>query len=224
LGLKVENGKQEIVLEAPQLISGQDSKWGYVAIDNDQIFGSGKKPTASFTVLGRFNCDQFEEDFREMVMSDYLFSLDRINGKRLWSYKGVVFNNTICVGDDYIYFVESRNKKAINDPDGRLRVDDFCAGPTFLVKLNKRNGGKEWEKIVQFPYQHIMYLAYSKGVLLITGSYIRGTMHIIPCLPLAVAQEKISGVIVTGRATASGITGLINQRLTVPMVSSGSTL
>ncbi len=175
LGLKVENGEQEIVLEAPQLISGQDSKWGYLALVDDQIFGSGKKSTASFTVLGRFNCDQFEEDFREMVMSDYLFSLDRISGKEFWTYRGVVFNSTITIGDDYIYFIESRNDKAVYDLDGRLRVDYFCDGPTFIVKLDKRTGKKEWEKEFQFPYEQIIYLAYSKSVLLVTGSYNKGS-------------------------------------------------
>ncbi len=175
LGLNVETGVQEIVLEAPQLVQGQDSKWGYLSLVDNQIFGSGKKQTASFTVLGRFNCDQFEEDFREMVMSDYLFSLDRISGKELWTYKGVVFNNTITIGDDYIYFIESRNDKAVNDLDGRLRVDYFCDEPTFIVKLNKRTGKKEWEKKFQFPFEQIMFLSYAKDVLLVTGSYNKGS-------------------------------------------------
>lgn len=175
LGLKVEDGEQDIVLEVPQLVQGQDSKWGYLSIVDDQIFGSGKKATASFTVLGRFNCDQFEEDFREMVMSDYLFSLDRISGATHWTYKGVVFNNTITIGGDYIYFIESRNDKAVTDLDGRLRVDYFCEDSNFIVKLDKRTGEKKWEKEFQFPYEQIMYLAYSKEVLLVTGSYNKGS-------------------------------------------------
>jgi len=107
-------------------------------------------------------------------MSDYLFSLDRMSGKKLWTYKGVVFNNTITIGDDYLYLIESRNDKAVHDLDGRLRVDHFCEGPTYIVKLNKRTGKKEWEKKFEFPFSQIMYLAYSKGVLLVTGSYNMG--------------------------------------------------
>jgi len=174
LGLNVENGNQDLVLEAPQIIPGQNSKWGYLAVVDNQIFGSGKKPEASFTVLGRFNCYQFEEDFREMVLSDYLFSLDRISGKKLWTYQGVVFNNTITIGDDYIYLIESRNDKAVNDLDGRIRVDYFCDNSTYIVKLNKRTGKKEWEKPFQFPFEQIMYLSYSKDVLLVSGSYNKG--------------------------------------------------
>jgi outer membrane protein assembly factor BamB len=171
LGFNVENGKQDIILEAPQLIPGQESKWGYLAIVNDQIFGSGKKSTASVTIVGRDNCDTFEGDYRDMITSDYLFSLDRNTGEKFWTYRGLVFNNTITIGGDYIYFIESRNPKAVSDFDGRLRVDRFCVGPTYIVKMNKRTGIKEWEKEFKFPYSQIMFLAFSDNILLVTGSF-----------------------------------------------------
>ncbi len=162
-------------MQAPQLIPGEYREWGYVALVDDQIFGSGKKKGASFTILGRFNCDQFEGDFREMVMSDYLFSLDRKSGETLWSYHdGVVFNNTITIGGDYIYFIKSLNDRAVNDPDGRLRIDYFCDGPTFIVKLDRRTGEKIWQKPYSFPFQQIMYLSFARNVLLATGSYNKG--------------------------------------------------
>ncbi|MCD6598936.1 MAG: PQQ-binding-like beta-propeller repeat protein, partial [Bacteroidales bacterium] len=132
LGFKVEDGDQDITLEVPQVVKGQESKWGYLAIVGDQIFGSGKKPNASVTTLGRDNCDAFEGDYRDMVSSDFLFSLDRITSEVLWTYRGLVFNNTITIGDDFMYLVESRNSKAVHDFDGRLRVDHFNEGPTYI--------------------------------------------------------------------------------------------
>ena len=174
-GFCVVDGTVEATLKAPQLFPKSERDWGYLAVVDEQIFGSGKKKNASFTVLGRFNCDQFEGDFREMVMSDYLFSLDRKSGAELWRYKnGVVFNNTITIGGDYLYLVESRNQKAISDLDGRLRVDEFCESGTFLIKLDRKTGAKMWEKSVEFPFSQIMYLSNSKGVLLVTGSYNKG--------------------------------------------------
>ena len=171
----VADGVNNITLMAPQLFSDSKRDWGYLAVVDDQIFGSGKRKGSSFSVLGRFNCTQFEGDFREMVMSDYLFSLDRNTGKELWRYKnGVVFNNTITVGDDFLYLIESRNKTATSDPDGRLRVDEFCETGTFLVKLNKRTGQMVWEKWVEYPFSQIMYLLNSNGVLLTTGSFNKG--------------------------------------------------
>ena len=32
LGFKVEDGDQDITLEVPQVVKGQESKWGYLAI------------------------------------------------------------------------------------------------------------------------------------------------------------------------------------------------
>jgi len=178
LGFKVEDGDQDITLEAPQVIPGQESKWGYLAIVGDQIFGSGKKPTASVTTLGRDNCDAFEGDYRDMVSSDYLFSLDRKTGEVLWTYRGLVFNNTITIGDDFMYIVESRNSKALHDFDGRLRVDHFNDGPTYIVKLDKKTGEKIWEKEFKFPYSQIMFLSFTKGTLLITGSFnVKSKVH-----------------------------------------------
>jgi len=178
LGFEVANGDQNITLEAPQVIPGQESKWGYLAVVDNQIFGSGKKTTASVTIVARNNCDAFEGDYRDMVSSDYLFSLDRLSGETLWTYKGLVFNNTITIGDDFIYFVESRNNKVVLNFDGRLRVDDFCEEPTYIVKLNKTTGEKMWEKEFKFPYSQIMFLSFTKGTLLVTGSFnIEANVH-----------------------------------------------
>lgn len=173
--MDVVTGKPELTYKMPQLISGEKREWGYLANVGEQIFGSGKKIGASFYKLGRFNSFQLEEDFRDMILSDYLFSVNRHNGKELWTYRnGVVFNNTITIGDGYIYFVESRNPKAVSDKDGRLRVDVFCESKTFVVKLDMRSGKKIWEKWFKFPFQQIMYLSYADNILLVTGSYNKG--------------------------------------------------
>jgi hypothetical protein len=82
-----------------------------------------------------------------------------------------VFNNTITIGDGFVYFVESRNQKAFNDFDGRMRIDHFCESETYIVKLNSKTGEKEWEKAFNFPFEQIMYLSFSENILLATGSY-----------------------------------------------------
>ena len=73
----VATGKHTCTLKMPQLIQKEKRIWGYLSNVDDQLFGSGKKLGASFTKLGRFNSIQLEEDFREMILSDYLFSMDR---------------------------------------------------------------------------------------------------------------------------------------------------
>lgn len=172
IGFDVDKGNEIVRLKVPQLIKGQTRDWGYTASIGDQIYGSAKKPGAQFTILGRFNCDDFEGDFRDMVTGDYLFSLNRYSGRVLWTYrKGVVFNNTITIGGDYIYFVESRNSLAFSDMEGRMQVDHFCKKDNYIVKLNRITGEKIWEKPYHFPFQQIMYLSFTDNILLVTGSY-----------------------------------------------------
>ncbi len=172
IGFDVEKGNEIVRLEVPQLIKGQKRDWGYIASVGDQIYGSAKKPGAQFTIIGRFNCDEFEGDFRDMVTGDYLFGMSRYSGRVLWTYKdGVVFNNTIAIGGDYIYFVETRNSMAISDLEGRMRVDTFCKSDNYIVKLNRITGEKIWEKPFHFPFQQIMYVSFADDILLVTGSY-----------------------------------------------------
>ncbi len=157
---------------APQLIQGQRREWGYLATVGEQLFGSGKRPGASFRELARLNSDELEGDFREMICSDYLFSMNRRNGGLKWTYQnGVMFNNTIAIGDGHLYLIESRNAKARSDNDGRMRVDFFCEGENYLIKLNQSTGEKIWEKAFRFPYSQIMYLSYAQEKLLVVGSY-----------------------------------------------------
>lgn len=167
----VTNGQVLRKLKAPQIASDRSFDWGYLSGNDVLLFGSGKIPGASFEILGRFNCDELEGDFREMVFSNYLFAVDRTSGRQRWIYQqGVVFNNTIVWDDDAIYFVESRNPKVTSDPDGRMRVDTFCASENFLVKLDAQRGVKIWEKPVKFPFQQIMYLSFAENLIIVTGS------------------------------------------------------
>jgi len=179
IGFDVAKGNEIVRLKVPQQMKGQTRNWGYIASIGDQIYGSAKKPGAQYTILGRFNCDDFEGDFRDMVTGDYLFSLNRYSGRILWTYrKGVVFNNTITIGGDYIYFVESRNSLAISDMEGRMQVDHFCKEDNYIVKLNRITGEKIWEKPYNFPFQQIMYLSFADNILLVTGSYnVRKHVH-----------------------------------------------
>ena len=172
IGFDVESGDERVRFDAPQPFPLNKHDWGYLATTGKQLFGTGKKAGSTFTILGRINCDDFEGDFREMVTADYLFSLDRHTGKELWTYQeGVVFNNTITIGNESIYFVESRNTKAFADFDGRMQIDHFCESETYIVKLNAQTGEKEWEKAYHFPFEQIMYLTFSENILLVTGSY-----------------------------------------------------
>ena len=171
--VEVESGNISVNMSAPQLVAGETREWGYISVVGDQIFGSGKKLGASFYKIGRFNCDQLEGDYREMITSDYLFSIDRHTGRDLWTYNNdsVIFHNTIAVGDGRAYLIESQNPEALVNADGRMRIDLFCGQDTYLVALDQKTGAQIWREPFVFPFEHIMFLSYAQGIVLITGTY-----------------------------------------------------
>jgi len=172
--LNVADGNREKVFDVPQIISGQKSYWGYIATDENLLFGSGQKPTASFTTFGFGNSTvgQIEGDFREKTLSDFLFATDRTSGKTLWNYKsGVIQNSTIVADKNCIYFIECRNPEITNDADGRISSHKFCEKDTFIICLDRTTGKKNWEKEFKLPYQHQIFMVRAKDILLMTGSY-----------------------------------------------------
>ncbi|HQO34378.1 MAG TPA: methyltransferase domain-containing protein [bacterium] len=171
--VEVATGKPSLFFIMPQLIEGERRLWGYVAGVDNQIFGSGKKETASLYEMAKDTVnDLIENDFRPGITSDYLFSLDRFSGKNLWTYKnGVILNSCLAIGDGHLHFVENRGSAARSDTDGRMSIQEFCAGETYLVALNLKTGEKVWEKRFEFPFEQIMYLSFADHVLLSVGSF-----------------------------------------------------
>jgi outer membrane protein assembly factor BamB len=171
----MESGEVKSALKAPQRMAGETHDWGYLAVVDNQIVGSCTKRGASFYELSETTCDLLEGDFREMILCDYLFSLDRRTGDTLWTHQnGAVFNNTLAIGDGRVYCIESRNAQTVSDPDGRISPDEFCASDTYLVALDTQTGNPVWVTPFQFPFQHIMYLSYADGTVLAVGTYNQG--------------------------------------------------
>jgi len=164
-------GARQFILEAPQL-EKERRDWGYLDMQDDVLFGTGMRAGASLREFSKPTIAlMIEGDFRPMLASSYLFALDRNTGKVRWTHeKGVLMNNGISLGDGRIYFVQSESPKALEDDDGRLRVDWFCASDTALVALDAKTGKKLWQTPFQFPFEQIMYLNNAHGVLLATGT------------------------------------------------------
>lgn len=178
----VRSGKRAATFKVPEVSEGR-CDWGYLNQFEDLLLGTGQRAGASFTRLHRETVDLIEGDFRPVVVSDYLFAVDRGqpgkaaprsagDGAALWTYRGgTIMNNAIAVGGSRVYFVESRNPEVDSDGDGRVRIDAFCAKDTFLVAVDVRTGDKVFERPVAFPFQHIMFLSVARGIVLVTGSY-----------------------------------------------------
>lgn len=168
-GLDVATGEHKLTLKVPQLVSEQ---WGYIASADNLLFGSGQKKNASRTKLALATVYETYFDYRPVVTSDYLFCLNRHTGEKLWHYKnGVIINSAIAVGEEHIYFVESRNPAAITDSDGKVKLEILTAsGYGYLVALDKQTGRKVWEKQVDLPFEHVMHLSYANNTVLVLGT------------------------------------------------------
>ena len=165
----VADGKRLATFTVPN--DKEKADWGDLNCVGDRLFGTGQKSGASFNVLSRQTIDMLEGDFRPVVTSNYVFCLDRHTGKQKWTYRnGAVMNNTVTIAGDRMLLVENRAEDVIKREDGRVRVDVFCRD-AYLVALNLKNGKKVWERPVQLPFQHIMYLSASGDTALATGSY-----------------------------------------------------
>ncbi|NOZ39574.1 MAG: PQQ-binding-like beta-propeller repeat protein [Planctomycetes bacterium] len=168
-------GQRSAVIRLPKTNEGEPRHWGYLNCTGDQLFATGVKPTASFVKTWTGGASFLEGDFRPVVTGNSVFSVDRHTGKTLWTYEnGAIMHSAIAIGQGRIYFAESRRPEIVSDEDGRVRIDDFCKGPTLLVALDLKTGKKVWERAVQLPHQHIMFLVVAGDAVLVTGSYNEG--------------------------------------------------
>ena len=171
----VERGEPTANWKMPQIQTGETNDWGYLNQVGDRLFGSGQAAGASFRELSKNMVNTIEGDFRPVIVSRYLFSVDRSTGEARWTYRGgTVMNNAIAIGDGRIHFVESRNPTALANADGRLGIREFCGGQTYLVSLDLKDGKKLYEQPVKFPFEHIMFLSYAQNTVLLTGTYNTG--------------------------------------------------
>ena len=154
----------------------QKRDWGYLNQNGNLIFGTDQKVDASFRKQMFTNDPEngsniLEGDFRPVIVGESLFCYDRQTGKLRWQYKnGAIMNSAITLGQENIYFAQSRNPEIINDEDGRVRIDHFCKN-LFITALNPQTGEEIWNRQVQFPFEHIMFLNYAENTLLFSGTY-----------------------------------------------------
>jgi len=176
-GIDVATGERQITFPAPNLTGGSPD-WGYLNRVGDRLVGSGQKKDASFFVQDFNNGSKhngsyvLEGDFREVIISNYLFSFDRHTQDRSWTYRqGSIMNSAIAIGDGRVYFAESRNPDIMNDPDGRIRIDKFCEKDLFIVALDLETGKKLWERPFSLPFEHIMFISSADNTILLSGTY-----------------------------------------------------
>jgi outer membrane protein assembly factor BamB len=170
----VESGERVRTFKVPQPREDETFDWGYLNRVGDRLIGTGQSSGASFRTLHKDMVNTLEGDFRPVIVSRYVFSMDRRTGQPHWTYhQGDVMNSAIAAGDGRLHFIESRLGQG-SPGDGRVGIREFCAGETFLVGLDLASGRKLYERRVQMPYQHILFLNYAENTVLVSGTFNRG--------------------------------------------------
>ena len=146
--------------------------WGYVARHANSLIGSTvKKNAMNVKFFGQIYKYSYGGEANSKICSDTLFSYNVHSGKPQWTYRnGVILNSTITIGNDRIYFLESRNPK-IKSSDTRRVGSSKLWDDLFLVALDVKTGEKIWKKPLNItPGNTVVYLAYSDETLILVSS------------------------------------------------------
>jgi len=177
VGLDVNTGQPAIYLTTPD-VGPEKLNWGYLAVVGDQVFGSGQKYGASLIGHSLAHVYQTYWDNKPIAISRCLFAMDRHDGNLLWTYQraggSAIINPAIVIGGEYVYFIESRNPQAIDDPDGRVTAAVLFSGTNeYLVKLDKNTGTEMEARQIDLPFQHVVYLLYAAdhNLVIAAGTY-----------------------------------------------------
>ncbi|MHC4116990.1 MAG: outer membrane protein assembly factor BamB family protein [Planctomycetota bacterium] len=172
-GFDVRTGQRRIVHKIPQLIDSADRDWSYIAYSGDVLFGSGRRKGGSYTETSYEGDNALWYQDMKVVVSDYLFAMDKANGGLLWKYNaGLVLNTTIAIGDGRMYFIETNSPKALTDKLGRMPTKTlFDGGDQHLVALDTQSGKTVFkQKLDVAIFEEPVYLNYAEGTLMLSGS------------------------------------------------------
>jgi outer membrane protein assembly factor BamB len=159
---------------APSAEDNSARDWGYVAVLNQRLYGSGTRPGASHSQHSRAAIGNAYYDRRPMVTSTCLFCRDAATGNPVWLYQavhGAILNSTITIGDGRMYFVESGNAATLEEESGRVVLADLLAKGAAIVALDLNVGTESWRRAVDFAkLEHCLTLGYTRERLVAIGS------------------------------------------------------
>ena len=179
--IEQQDGGLEHVLDLPGEWAGQDFDWGYVARKDHILFGSAVRKNAVYTDFwgGDAWYDKTTGFGTEKVCSDGLFAYDLNTKDVLWAHRdGLVINTTVAVGDQGLFFVESRSETLDASPTRRLNDEPLWSNQ-YLVALDAETGERLWETNIDDTADGIVvfFLACRDDTVVIASSA-AGTYHL----------------------------------------------
>ena len=174
------DGVLQRVVGLPEGFSPEQYDWGYIARNDNLLFGSAVKKDTSYTEFWGDAAwyDKTSGAGTEKVCSDALFCYDLPSSRLLWTWRsGLVINTTIAVGKQGVFFVESRNPTSKASSTRRLN-DAALWSDQYLVRLNAQTGEPIWETPIDTADGIVVfYLACTDDDIVIVSSA-NGAYHL----------------------------------------------
>lgn len=154
--------------------SPEKMEWGYIGQEENTLFGSATAPRAILRAQTRENNNIAWGTNQPMLCANHLFAINRISGKKLWTYepqKGMITNTSIAIDKNKIVFVESTNPETFEAADGRVPPNVMLGKGSELVALNTKNGKELWRTPTDLKsLWHVFHLSMADNAIVITGS------------------------------------------------------
>ena len=170
IGVEGQTGARVRRHEVPRTGATGPREWSYVAAGRDVLIGSRAKSEGMYLGDDGEWYEEYAADQVSRVTSDLLFAMDPVTGRVLWEHgKGAILNSTITLGDGMVFFIESRDPRAMTLASAR--VPNEWLGEQHLVCLDQRTGKRLWEKLHDFSaLQFMTYLVHARNSVVVTGT------------------------------------------------------
>ncbi|MCF7974614.1 MAG: class I SAM-dependent methyltransferase [Phycisphaerae bacterium] len=174
VALELKSGLPQQHFEMPES-SLAHARWGYVATQQDRLYGSSQSVTASVIGQNRPKIMAFSYgDNLPIAVSHSMFCLERHTGKTQWTYgkEGTrrIINPSITLSEDAMVFIETTNPEALSDQSRLPASQLLVPSHTTLVKLDSRTGLELWRQPVTLPFEHMVYVQIAKEQQLIIAT------------------------------------------------------
>jgi len=161
----------------PETQAQAKHSWGYLACQEDRLYGSSQQASASVVGQNRPRIMAFSYGDRLPIgVSESVFCRDRHTGELRWTYgdrQRVIINPSITLSQGAMVFLESTHPAALSTAQARIPAPELLPrGHAFLVKLDPVTGLVRWRKSVALPFQHAVYLqiAEKQDLIIATGA------------------------------------------------------
>ncbi len=166
LRIDAATGKQLIEIDAPNCPDGRRGTWGYLACQDDTLFGSLVNDAH---IVGNPRWQWAEADMSKMFTESFsLFAMDALTGKMKWTYRPEysIRHNAIAIGDGRVYLID----RPLAAMDNRLNrrghhAEEHATGT--LVALDIDTGRILWKQADDI-FGTLLALSVKHSVLLMS--------------------------------------------------------